>query len=221
MLVPPPKVVDIIQFLPGEFSTLELGLTKTGLIEGANDTSTHYGGTLFAPSNFAFQKLGPKITGFLFSKYGQKYLKALLEYHIVANQTLYSDAYYKAESVDSEVTDIPKGYFHVRTNTLHHPRMLAYPISKIDLKTALNDKSLSVDVARYGRFIQIKINGFSTVTIEDGVAADGVIQVVSNVLIPPKAVDKGLEPYQGEELTVEDLKERLEPLVANLEGEEL
>ena len=103
--------------MPGEFSTLELGLTKTGLIEAANDTSTHVGGTLFAPSNFAFQKLGPKITGFLFSKYGQKYLKALLEYHIVANQTLYSDAYYKAESVDSDVTGVPKGYFHLRFPT--------------------------------------------------------------------------------------------------------
>ena len=73
------------------------------------------GGTVFAPSNFAFQKLGPKINGFLFSKYGQKYLKALLEYHVVANQTLYSDAYYKAESVDNDMENagVPKGYFHV------------------------------------------------------------------------------------------------------------
>ena len=73
------------------------------------------GGTLFAPSNFAFQKLGPRINGFLFSTYGQKYLKALLKYHVVANQTLYSDAYYKAEQVDevdTETTNIPKGLFH-------------------------------------------------------------------------------------------------------------
>lgn len=113
-MVPPPKVVDILQFLPGEFSTLELGLTKTGLLEPLNDTSKHIGGTLFAPSNFAFQKLGPRINGFLFSSYGQKYLKALLEYHVVANQTLYSDAYYKAEGVDQ--AGIPKGYFHVSSS---------------------------------------------------------------------------------------------------------
>ena len=111
ILVPPPNVVDIISFLPGEFSTLELGLTKTGLLEPLNDTSTHVGGTVFAPSNFAFEKLGPRINGFLFSKFGLKYLKALLEYHVVANQTLYSDAYYAAESVDE--TGIPKGVFHV------------------------------------------------------------------------------------------------------------
>lgn len=113
LLVPPPKVADIITLLPGEFSTLELGLTKTGLLQAINDTSNHYGGTLFAPSNFAFQKLGPKINAFLFSSYGLKYLKALLEYHVVANQTLYSDAYYAAEEVDQK--DIPKGIFHVST----------------------------------------------------------------------------------------------------------
>lgn len=80
-----------------------------------NDTSNHIGGTIFAPSNFAFQRLGPKINGFLFSSYGRRYLKALLEYHVVANQTLYSDAYYKAEGIDK--TAIPNGYFHVSAQT--------------------------------------------------------------------------------------------------------
>ena len=112
VLVPPPKAATAISLLPGEFSTLELGLEKTGLFEAINDTSTHVGGTVFAPSNWAFQKLGPKINAFLFSKYGRKYLKALLAYHVVANQTLYSDAFYKADE-SSEVNGIPKGYFHV------------------------------------------------------------------------------------------------------------
>ncbi|KAL9136075.1 MAG: hypothetical protein Q9175_002713 [Cornicularia normoerica] len=194
LLIPPPKTASIIQFLPGEFSTLELGLTKTGLLPAIADTSNHVGGTIFAPSNFAFQKLGPRINGFLFSKHGHKYLKALLEYHVVANQTLYSDAYYKSESVDNTMDKggIPKGFFH------------------IDLKTLLDDKSLSVDVARYGRYIDMKINAFSTVTIEDGIASDGVIHVVSNVLIPPKAVDRAVQHWDGEEMTVEELKERLE-----------
>ncbi|KAL8992234.1 MAG: hypothetical protein Q9169_007258 [Polycauliona sp. 2 TL-2023] len=195
LLVPPPNVVDIIQFLPGEFSTLELGLTKTGLLPMINDTSAHTGGTVFAPSNFAFQKLGPKINGFLFSSYGQKYLKALLEYHVVANQTLYSDAYYAVDSVDS--TNIPKGVF------------------EIDMPTLLEGKSLNVNVARYGRIIVIRINAFSQVTIEDGIAADGVIQVVSDVLIPPKRIDRMEQHYRGEELTVEELKERLEPFVGD------
>ncbi|KAL8835851.1 MAG: hypothetical protein Q9170_003145 [Blastenia crenularia] len=197
LLVPPPNVADIITFLPGEFSTLELGLTKTGLLPVLNDTSNHYGGTLFAPSNFAFQKLPAKITGFLFSSYGQKYLKALLQYHVVANQTLYSDAYYAAESVDEK--GIPKGIFH------------------IDLPTQLEDKSLAVDVARYGRLIEIKVNAFARVDIQDGIAADGVIQVVSDVLIPPKKIDRMEYHWQGDDLTVEDLKERLEPMIEDVE----
>lgn len=77
-----------------------------------NDTSNHVGGTLFAPSNWAFQKLGPGINAFLFSPHGQKYLRALLQYHIVVNQTLYSDAFYNGEKAETE--DIPKGFFHVR-----------------------------------------------------------------------------------------------------------
>ncbi|KAL9044468.1 MAG: hypothetical protein Q9214_002397 [Letrouitia sp. 1 TL-2023] len=195
ILVPPPKAVAIVSFLPGEFSTLELGLSKTGLLPILNDTSNHVGGTLFAPSNFAFQKLGPKINAFLFSKYGQKYLKALLAYHVVPNRTLYSDAYYA--STGDATADIPKGLFH------------------IDLPTLLEDKSLGVDVWRYGRLIFIKVNAFSTVVIEDGIAADGVIQVVSDVLIPPKKIDRMEQHWQGEELAVEDLKERLEPYIKN------
>ncbi len=104
--------MDIIDLLPGEFSTLELGLGETGLIHALNDTSNHVGGTLFAPSNFAFRKLGTRINAFLFSRYGQKYLKALLKYHVVANQTLYSDAYYD-KSDEAAENRIPKGYFHV------------------------------------------------------------------------------------------------------------
>lgn len=124
--------MEIIDLLPGEFSTLELGLGKTGLIHALNDTSNHVGGTIFAPSNFAFRKLGPRINAFLFSRYGQKYLKALLKYHVVANQTLYSDAYYD-KSGEAEETSIPKGYFHVshaKTRLLptSHPNILGHSL---------------------------------------------------------------------------------------------
>lgn len=199
ILIPPPNVAAIIDLLPGEFSTLELGLTKTGLFEKINSTDyPHEGGTFFAPSNTAFQKLGPRINAFLFSKYGQKYLKALLEYHIVVNQTLFSDAFYdpasKSEDEEEDVADRPP-YYHY------------------DLPTVLHGKYLAVDVTRYGPFVAIKINGFSSVTIHDGVASDGVIQVVSNVLIPPKNANGEQVYWEGEELSVEELKERLQPFV--------
>ncbi|KAF1359996.1 FAS1 domain-containing protein [Lizonia empirigonia] len=198
ILVPPPKVVSIVQLLPGEFSTLELALQKTGLFEKFNETdSSHEGGTFFAPPNFAFQKLGPRVNAFLFSSYGQKYLKALLEYHVVVNQTLYTDAFYdssKKQDNDEQAEGRPP-YYHY------------------DLPTVLHDKYLAVDVARYGPFVTIRINGFSRVTVHDGVASDGVIQVVSDVLIPPKNANGEQVMWQGEELSVEEFKERLEPFV--------
>jgi uncharacterized surface protein with fasciclin (FAS1) repeats len=121
-----------------------------------------------------------------------------LKYHVVANQTLYSDAFYKAKDAEGEVDseDVPKGFFH------------------IDLPTLLHDKSLSIDVARYGGFISIKINGFSRVAIQDGVAKDGVIHVVSSVLIPPKTPGHGhreQDVQEDVEMDLEEFKERLIP----------
>lgn len=196
LLLPPPPALKIVELFPGEFSTLQLGLEKTGLFDAIKD-APHVGGTLFAPSNWAFQKLGPRINAFLFSKYGHKYLKALLEYHVVANQTLYSDAFYKEKSFneyknDIDMSGIPKGYFHV------------------DLPTLLKEKSLSIDVARYGGLISIKINGFSSVAVQDGLAKDGVVHVVSSVLIPPKT--PGGAAWAGEEMSVEEFKDRFDSL---------
>lgn len=209
ILVPPPSTVAIIDLLPSEFSTLELGLGKTGLLEEYNKTDNP-AGTLFAPSNFAFQKLGPKINAFLFSKFGLKYLRALLEYHIVPQQVLYSDAFYRpgddnnstifAREAGRPRHGVPKGFFHV------------------DLPTLLEDKSLSINIFRYGRLIEIKINGFSRVDISDGVASNGVIHVVSDVLIPPKQLNGASEEQDDQEMTLEEFKERLEPYVQEEES---
>lgn len=104
------KTLSIFDHLPGMFSTLELGLIKTGLWDDFQNTEAA-GGTFFAPTNFAFQKLGPHINAFLFSKRGEKYLKALLKYHVAPDRTLYSDAFYASNEVVSE--GVPQGYFHV------------------------------------------------------------------------------------------------------------
>ncbi|TKA76714.1 hypothetical protein B0A55_03941 [Friedmanniomyces simplex] len=198
IIIPPPSVIKIVDLLPGEFSTLELALGKTGLLETLN-TTDHAGGTLLAPSNFAFQKLGPKINAFLFSQYGLKYLKALLEYHVIPDNTLYSDAFYKAGSSEED-HGIPKGIYHV------------------DLPTMLKDRSVAIDIFRYGGYISMKVNAFSRVTIQDGIAKDGVIQVVSDVIVPPKNIGgpgkEDVQYWDGEEMSVGELKERLEPFVA-------
>lgn len=54
LIIPPPKTIQAIDLFPGAFSTLELGLAKTGLLDELN-TTAHHGGTFFTPSNFAFQ----------------------------------------------------------------------------------------------------------------------------------------------------------------------
>lgn len=207
LLLPPPKAFTILNFLPAEFSTLLLALEKTGLGATLNDTSLHEGGTLFAPGNFAFKKLGPGPNAFLFSPHGLKYLKALLKYHIAANQTLYSDAFYSSSAEEQDNIDAarPKKSFH------------------FDLPTLLDDRSLPVDITRFGPFISVRVNGRSRVTVKNGIAKDGVIHAVSNVLIPPKqASEKDEEEnWDGEELTVEDLKERLDPFVEAEESSEL
>lgn len=119
------------------------------------------------------------------------------------NQTLYTDAFFDGTSDKDDTTTDRPPYLHY------------------DLPTALDDKFLAIDVVKYGPFISIKINGFSSVTIHDGVASDGVIQVVSNVLIPPKKA-AGEEVYwKGEEMSVGELKERLEPFVKDEEVLEL
>ena len=192
-LIPPPSAIQIIDLFPGAYSTLELGLGKTGLLDMLN-TTDHAGGTLFAPNNDAFQKLGPKVNAFLFSRYGLKYLKALLEYHVVPDNTLYSDAYYKASS-EIESLDVPKGYYH------------------IDLPTLLEDRSLAIDIGRYGGLIDIKVNAFARVAVQDVVAEDGVIQVMNDVIIPPKKIGDKEVHWEGGELSVEELKERLERFV--------
>lgn len=203
IIFPPPPAIEIIKLLPAEFSTFELGLAKTGLTEVFH--SHHTGGTLFAPSNFAFRALGPKINAFLFSTHGQKYLNALLRYHIVANQTLYSDAYYQdkagadeadkvADNVDLEAA--PRGAYHV------------------DLPTLLKGKSLSIDSVRFAGLIQIKINAFTKVSVKDGIAKDGVIHVVNSLLIPPKS-PYGVT-YSGEEMSVEEFKSRFDFYVEEL-----
>lgn len=170
-----------------------------GLYEVFNDTSAHNGGTLFAPSNFAFRLLGPRINAFLFSEHGLKYLRALILYHAADDITLYSDAIYRTEETSSfPVHNIPKGLYH------------------IDLPTGLEGKQLSVDIARYGRLITIKINGFTRVTVSDGIAADGVIHAISNVLIPPK--QPGAAAIVADDsLSVEEFKEALAPLVDEME----
>lgn len=197
LLIPPPSALTVLDLLPSAFSTLSLALEKTDLHDVLNKTA-HAGATFFTPTNGAFARLGPKANAFLFSAFGKPYLAALLKYHVVFDQTLYSDAFYgPADDAD----DVAEGW-----RPAHY-----------ELPTLLADRSLSIDVARYGRrFVELKINGFNRASIVDGIVKDGVIHIPQGVIVPPRTGSQGeLEHWDGEsEMTVEELMERLEPVVA-------
>jgi len=206
ILFPPPPALVILEHLPTTFSTLWLGLEKTGLLEKLKSVE-HAGGTLFAPTNLAFKLLGPRINAFLFSKIGVKYLDALLKYHIVPKRTLYSTAYYDG----SKTTDL----FAKSNSTAKRPRT-----HHVDLPTLLHDKTIGVDLTRRGPFVIMRANRFSVVLFQDGLASDGVIQAVGRLAIPPRpkkkpgSTEEVLDYWTGEEeLTVEELVARLDPFI--------
>lgn len=189
--MPPPMVGRELTLIPSKFSTLLLAFDKTNFtsfVHGVKMT----GSTVFAPDNSAFEKLGPAANAFLFnSPKGLGYLKAILKYHIVPNEIVYSDAFYS--SSDSKVRDnVGRGNYH------------------LDVPTLLGDKNIAIDVARWGGIIRVKLNGYIPIAVQDGIAKNGVIHVPGRVLIPPhKHDDKKIAEERGEELSVEELMERL------------
>ena len=189
VLLLPPPTSTIPKLPPGDLSTLQRALAKTGLDKVLSEPRT--GGTLFAPNNKAFEKLGPKVNDFLFGKFGEKYLKALLQYHIVANKTMYSDAYFFGDNDDEMEMDQAPG-----------------PKYGLDLPTRLPGKSVHVEISRWGRWMTVKLNSVTTVKVLDVIARDGVIHGLDEVLLPFKLA--GSES-SGEEMTVEQFKDLFHP----------
>lgn len=208
ILVPPPSTSKFIQLMPNSFSTYSLGLKQTGLADEIADLKW-LGGTGFIPTNRAFARLGPRANAFLFSERGKKYLKALLEYSLVANQTLYSDAFYKGkeeeeEEADGETQGGGRGHWHV------------------DLPSLLEEKPISVDVKRWRGWIDIVVNGYTHVVLQDVIGSDGVLQVVGSVVFPPRRPPGGQqeEVDDDREWSEEELVERLGAYVREEEEEE-
>jgi hypothetical protein len=193
----------------------------------------------------------------LFSPPGKKFLKALLEYHIVPDKTLYSTAFYDGPAKDDktgedvlefmgrviddvdapdsqlldEVFDSPKakrgchgkdkGKKEVQTEeeddeTAPPPhKRPPPPYVHYQLPTLLDKTELSVDLFRHGPFASIKVNALVRVVVKDGIARDGVVQVVNRVLIPPRKPGGKAEDFeQGEvSMSVEEFVERMTPYV--------
>ena len=77
----------------------------------------------------------------------------------------------------------------------------------MDVPSLLEEKPLAVDVRKWKGLVGIVVNGRNRVVVRDGVAKDGVVQVLGSVLIPPHK--KGKEGVMEGEIEVEELVERL------------
>lgn len=193
ILVPPPFIGKEISLFPAQFSTLLLAFEKTDFVKYIHNIPM-VGSTVFAPSNDAWRRLGPRANAFLFNtETGKKYLKALLKYQIVPNITLYSDeVYYGDEKVSKKL------YGH--GDDFH-----------IELPTLL-ERSVGVDVHTFKSWTTIVLNGHNVIGFNDAVGKNGVIQVPKTIPIPPHR--KGEHPSEMEgEISVEELKERLDEYI--------
>lgn len=158
--------------------------------------------------------MGSKANEFLFQSGGRKngrYLKALLKYHVAANNTLYGDAFYQdrhggghdkrkgGSSVGHQLTISSSGSDERRRSV------------RISLPTLLGRSSVSVANNNLGGWRRLTVNVYAPATAADIVAKEGVIHVVTRVLVPPKKGSSVVESESGgDKISVEELKERLD-----------
>ncbi|PCH00329.1 Hypothetical protein PENO1_025030 [Penicillium occitanis (nom. inval.)] len=211
LLIPALSAKTAIEFAPSLFSTLDLALIKTGLIDKLDPSTAKIGGTFFAPTNQAFAKLPATVNAFLFSAAGQKYLKALLKYHLVPGHIVFTDAYYKSQSDDGE-----EGSLVAKKH--------------LDLPTYLNHTPIAIDIRNFHRLTLITVNKHTPVSVPNVPVKEGVIHLVSSILLPPhkhghdhsdadlpeikeEGRDQDHDHHDHHEVTVHELMERLEAYV--------
>ncbi|KAG6910898.1 hypothetical protein DXG01_006581 [Tephrocybe rancida] len=112
-LLPPPPTFQELFLVPSIFATFTSAVQRTGLTELLDLEYIHakegkpgeYKGakavTVFAPTNRAFKKLPAKLRLFLFSPFGTRVLRKLLQYHIVPDLVFHTDYIYNKTKQDS------------------------------------------------------------------------------------------------------------------------
>ncbi|KAK2616915.1 hypothetical protein QQS21_000003 [Conoideocrella luteorostrata] len=226
----PDSTASILRQRPS-LATFHRGLILSGLSDVVNDTNKHVGQTLFAPTNVAFDHLGPKVKRFLFSPWGRPYLEALLKFHIVANHTLFSDVYFPHGGADmvaiaganpkqaapSSSSEHDKRLLQFQLPTLHSgANITARPVQS----QGRSHLSVSLGQEREG-------SSAIKVSIPDIVVMDGVIHEIDYMLLPPTqrphqratgtrglftALRRATTSYD-ENIEVEDIIERLGPFL--------
>ncbi|KAG1749135.1 uncharacterized protein EDB91DRAFT_835831 [Suillus paluster] len=213
-LLPPPSVFSEMFLIPEVFSYVTSAIQRvdlTGELDrwwtpGKNGGHGSFVGaqitTFFAPTSGAFQRLPNKLRLFLFSPFGAKALKKLLEYHIVPNFVLFTDYVHDA-TTDSDFVDDWKAGSHAGPPVeLPGDAIYAYNLT---VPTMLENHTLNVQVARYKSkiplpgppryFTRFLVNG-RDVGPYDIPARNGALQVITG-LLNPRGHHKGDHKHHG------------------------
>lgn len=212
-LLPPPSLFSEMFVVPEVFSYVTSAIQRVDLTGAVDrwwtpgkdgDHGSFVGAgitTFFAPTSVAFQRLPHKLRHFLFSPFGAKALKKLLEYHIVPQVALHTDYVHDATSYTAFIDDQKAGI-----------PLYAYNLT---VPTLLENYSLNVQVARYKAkiplpgparyFTRFMVNGHD-VGPYDIPARNGVLHVITN-LLDPRGHHKEERKHHGHESVDVDWKD--------------
>ncbi|CAL00418.1 uncharacterized protein An15g02640 [Aspergillus niger] len=208
-----PTIGAFLAALPSsEFDLFQSAVKQSEAIQNILLEESRRGGTVFIPTNEAFCRLPEDVRTFLFSDEGSISLQALLRYHVIANQSLYSNRLYDQNSAPEHFVQTPQDTpdHTIPTPETQSDRLwrVLKGVRRFSLPTCLDGQTLAVAVTRCGGLISMKVNGIANVTVQDGLASDGVCHVVDSVLFPPlQNEDAEVQPV----LSVEDVKLSLLP----------
>ncbi|PWY94808.1 FAS1 domain-containing protein [Aspergillus sclerotioniger CBS 115572] len=218
VLLPRPAIHSLIDALPSrDFDLFQTAVQQSETIQAILQDQSRRGGIVFIPTNQAFRRLPEDIQTFLFSDDGAASLQALLRYHTVPNQSLYSNHFYDLNPAPEHFVQMPET---TPDHTIPTPDTQAdrqwqvlKGVRRFSLPTCLEGLPVYVTVTRYGGLISMKVNQTANVTVQDGLASDGVCHIVDSLLFPPQQNEKDASTEEEGKprpvLSVEDAMARL------------
>ncbi|KAI8854007.1 FAS1 domain-containing protein [Chytridium lagenaria] len=171
VLVPPPNVVDVMYSIPTEFSTTVSALCRLGVTDKLEQMK---GGTVLVPDNAAWEKLGFRNLYHLFSERGRDDLKKILQYH-VADDLAYSTKMMRDGKVELET--MLKGEKII----VEARRRRDGGGGRRQVRRGEDDDGQHESPKDY---IFVVNEGEARIRFTDGVSENGVIHVISEVLVP-------------------------------------
>ncbi|KAH8179399.1 fasciclin domain-containing protein [Sarocladium implicatum] len=227
ILIVPPPVSQLVALLPEEqFSHIRAFLQKSDFLLKL-ESSLRKGGTLFLPTDEAFQHIGQEDPSFWSSAEGVRFLQALLSYHTIPGETLYSNMFYHGENKagvtsppiqratpesiaarDAPAKSQPAGAAASNNGPTPGPQKpsgkpkVLKGKRRFPLPTLLSEQWVNVEVSRCGGVISMFVEeGDASVVTQDVMTLNGVVHAVDRFMIPPSSQET-VEAEDGAESKV-------------------